>query len=208
MTQPSIRDIYHRLLKLHPTWHDTQFADVLGVSREYIRQLRNELELPTADERIRQQVIDYLNTGEYGSDYDTAARFGVSYYFVHPLRIELGLPAHNRRMGPKKSEKRLQIEAYLKQETYINDYDTAARFGVLWAYIAQVRYALGLPQHGTQYVDQQSIADYLQNEPYTSDYQVAEALGVNRVAVWRVRTKLGLPSHGKRGPKPKREIDT
>lgn len=156
MSELTNTERYLKMRELHPEWNDTQIAKELCITKERARQIRRDLRLPPSknywrhdksEKRLR--VETYLLGGGYGSDSDTAKKLGLTTGSVRSIRVGLGLPVLIKR-GLPKSEKRLQIEAYLKQENYLSDRHTAEKFNTIFSWVATIRHGLGLPPYRKQ----------------------------------------------------------
>lgn len=181
---------YVALRRQYPELNDSRLAEIMGVTRERVRQIRNTVGLDKLSVVKRQAIMDYLRQGSYGFDYETATEFGVSTWHVWQIRNELGLPKRSRK--GEKGEKRLKIEAYLLAGDYGSDYETARLFGTSFSWIARIRGDLGLPPSMPR-VDRLSIERELRTTE-DSDTDIALRTNTTVATVGRIRHELGIPA--------------
>lgn len=88
-------DDYKRRMVLAGNVHgvyDAQIGAVLGISQQRIKELRRELGLPAAYDRVRMQVRAYHSLG--WNDAQIGARLGKAHNVIYKIRRKLGLPAN------------------------------------------------------------------------------------------------------------------
>ncbi|MGH8104216.1 MAG: hypothetical protein ACREJQ_06825 [bacterium] len=181
---------------------DADTARQCGYSRERIRQLRNQLGLPSYLDKLRAISKDLERvhrTGNY-TDGEIASKYKVSISLVRRVRFKLGLATSGRR----KLNKRRGAVRHLLGKMF--DKEVARKVGVSINTVIRWRHNLGIqPKRRRASKAERARTEKLLRSGKHSDSQVAKVLKRSEGWVVQFRHALRLPSFQSRWRERMRE---
>lgn len=179
---------------------DTEIADLVGKSKEAVRQQRTKRGIPVYRHRL--QFTDEMRAA-LGTDSDEAIakRFGVSITRIKLARRAAGIP-----LPPRKSELRKALEAIDWDNDIRTDGEIAEALATCTSTVCRIRNEIGIPnstdrgrpsahtvtpyerlQHGD--VD---LTPYLCIFPHTTNVQLQEYTGIPARDIGRIKREMGI----------------